>query len=54
MTLAELIKHAISVGNQFSTSWIPLKLDGEDVDITFTPEGSNDTEWVINLKIEKK
>ena len=54
MTLAELMEAARRVGYPFTTAWIPLKLDGKDVEITFKPEQSEDSNWIINLKIEKK
>ena len=54
MTLTDLIKDAKSVGDMFSAYGIPLKYKGRDVEITFTPEGSNDTGWVINLQVEQK
>ena len=54
MTLAELIIKAKECNNMFSTAWVPLKLDGQDVDISFEPEGSNYTGWVVNIKVEKK
>ena len=52
MTLAELMQKADECQMQFSTAWIPLKLEGRDVTISFHPEGSNDTGWVINILIE--
>ena len=52
MTLAELIQNADLCQMQFNTAHIPLKLEGRDVNITFVPEGSNDTGWVINILIE--
>ena len=54
MTLAELIQDAQRVGDLFTSAWIPLKLDGQDADISFEPEGNNENGWVVNLKIEKK
>ena len=54
MTLAELIMKAEQVSRMFNTSWIPLKLNGKDVEIDFDPYGSNQDGWVINLKIVKK
>lgn len=54
MTLAELISKAKEVDNMFSSSNIPLKLNGKDVDIRFDPIGSNDTEYVINVKMEQE
>jgi len=54
MVLAELIQKAEYTGKRFSTAWIPLKLDGKDVEIDFEPYGSNQDGWVINLRITKK
>ena len=54
MFLADLIKKAKECSFHFSTGWIPLKYEGQDVEINFAPEGDNDKGWVINLKIEKK
>ena len=54
MTLADLMYKARQCGDNFNTAWIPLKLNGQDVDISFEPEGSNDTGWIINIKVEKK
>jgi len=52
MTLAELIQKADLCQRQFNTAHIPLKFEGRDVDISFDPAGSNDTGWVINIRIE--
>ena len=52
MTLLQLINRARETGNMFSTWDIPVKLNGNDVDITFTPEGSNETGYVIRMNIE--
>ena len=54
MTLGRLIRTAEIVGNQFITWDIPLKLDGQDVDISFETIHSYPDGWIINLKIEKK
>ena len=53
MTLAELIIEANKVQRNFSTAWIPLKLDGHDVEIKFEPKGSYDEGYVINMRIRK-
>lgn len=51
MTLAELITEATKVQREFTTAWIPLKLDGHDVEIGFEPKGSYDEGYVINMRI---
>lgn len=53
MTLAELIIEAKKAGRNFTTAWIPLKLDGHDVEIGFDPKGSYDEGYVINIRIRK-
>ena len=53
MTLAELIIEATKVQRKFTTAWIPLKLDGHDVEIGFEPKGSYDEGYVINMRIRK-
>lgn len=53
MTLAELIIEAKKVERNFTSAWIPLKLDGHDVEIGFEPKGSYDEGYVINLRIRK-
>ena len=53
MTLAELITEANKVQRSFTTAWIPLKLDGHDVEIGFEPKGSYDKGYVINMRIRK-
>lgn len=53
MTLAELIIEANQVQRKFTTAWIPLKLDGHDVEIGFEPKGSYDEGYVINMRIRK-
>lgn len=53
MTLAELIIEANKVQRNFTTAWIPLKLDGHDVKIEFEPKGSYDEGYVINMRIRK-
>ena len=52
MTLAELIQKADECQRQFNTAHIPLKFEGHDVNISFNPAGSNETGWVINIRIE--
>jgi len=52
MTLAELMQKADACQMKFSTAYIPLKLEGRDVEISFVPEGSNEKGWVINILIE--
>ena len=54
MTLAELITKAELCGRRFSTAYIPLKFDGQDVEISLEPIHSYPDGWIINLKIEKK
>ena len=54
MTLAELIQRAGDINKQVSTAWIPLKLDGQNVNITFKLDVDKTWNYVINLKIEKK
>lgn len=55
MTLAQLINEAMHCGRKFSSSWIPLKLDGQEVEISFTPKRTKDSiGWEINLNIEKR
>ena len=53
MTLAELITEANKMQRKFTTAWIPLKLDGHDVEIEFEPKGSYDDGYVINMRIRK-
>ncbi len=58
MTLAELITNASLLGRQFSSSQIPLRYDGCDVEITFEANTIMDIDklhydWVIDIKIEK-
>lgn len=53
MTLTELIMKAEQVGRRFNSSWIPLKLNGKDVEIDLEPN-HNDSDWVVNIRIVKK
>ena len=52
MTLADLIRKAREIGDQFNTYAVPLSKDGGSFDIDFEAEGSNDEGWHINI-IEK-
>lgn len=48
------MKRASEIGSKFNSWQIPLKCEGQDVEITFDVAGSNEKGWVINLMIEKE
>ena len=52
MTLAELIKKASIIQAQLTTASIPLKLDGEEVEIDFDIAGDYEKGYVVNMIIK--
>ena len=52
MTLAELIRKSQAVNSQLSTSWIPLKYEGRDVNIDFDIAGDYEHGYLINMIIK--
>lgn len=53
MTLTELIIKAIKAAEPFTSSGLPLKLEGKDVEIDFKAEGNNEDGYVINMIIKQ-
>lgn len=53
MTLATLMYEAKNLSMQFSSAAIPIKYEGEDVELMLVPAEENG-KYVINLYIEKK
>ena len=53
MTLAELIAKAQAVNSQISTAWIPIKYEGQNINVRFDLAGNSDRGYVVNMIIEK-
>lgn len=54
MTLAALMYEAKNLSMQFSSAAIPIKYEGEDVEIMLVPAEDEKEGYIINLYIEKK
>lgn len=53
-TLSELYKKMQKVGNLFSTWQIPLRYQGQPVQVTLQPTKENGKDWFIDVEINDK
>ena len=54
MTLKELIEEATRIGYQLSSASIPVKIDGEDVDIKFRIHYDASNQLYVAMEVWKQ